>query len=498
MTDEFKGFTQRVADLRIVVDKDDNATFKVYDEAGLDMTAEFLAMVNAGESSAVAAAIAARHTADLGIFATPSDISSAVSTQHTTDLSLFATPSSVSTAISTQHTTDNTVYAPRTDRLARAAALASVSVRSVMSSPPTVTTSTSADGTLTKQYLTSVSTAQFAFRGGRPVVYSTNFIRFPVVTLGTGSGNVGATGSGGEQQTANGWAAEFVADASTVQIHVRNVAGSTAMVEVDGQPVSGTGIAYPATDGNVGYIKLAFGSRAVRRIRVEGAQNGGFAGVSVGPTETIWHPRDTGGRLVVVGDSLTAQTGAILPNGGCMIEAAKNLGFSDCWEIGLTGTGWVNEGSFASTFGDSRRVSDVVAASPDLLILPTSSNDTAGAGLQAAMLAGFQAYRTALPRTPIICIGVPTRTATVDRETSAKAAFDAWADGNSWWIPTYGDLSGRWIDGTGTTSATASDGNADVYVGSDAIHLSPAGHVYVGMRLARAIMRTSLFSPSWS
>ncbi|HEY5668002.1 MAG TPA: hypothetical protein VIR03_02435, partial [Candidatus Saccharimonadales bacterium] len=77
-------------------------------------------------------------------------------------------------------------------------------------------------------------------------------------------------------------------------------------------------------------------------------------------------------------------------------------------------------------------------------------------------------------------------------------AFDAWADGNSWWIPTYADQSGRWIDGTGTTGSTVSDGNADVYVSADAIHPSPAGHVYLGQRLARAIKSTSLFSPRWA
>ncbi|HEY5668031.1 MAG TPA: SGNH/GDSL hydrolase family protein, partial [Candidatus Saccharimonadales bacterium] len=343
------------------------------------------------------------------------------------------------------------MYAPRTDRMARAAAVAATMNRTVMASPPTVTTSTTTDVTLTRQYLITSSTAQFAFRGGAPVVFSATFLRFPVVTLLAGSGNVGGTGAGGAQQNANGWAVEFMADATTVQIHVRNVSGSGAMVEVDGQPVSASLIAYPATDGNVGFIKLAFGSRAVRRIRLEAAQNGGFAGVSVGPTETIWKPTDSGGRLVIAGDSITAQTGAVLPNGGMAIEAAKNLGFSDCWEVGISGTGWINAGSYGSTIACTQRIADVVAANPDLLILPTSSNDTAGSPLTTAMLAGFQAYRSALPKVPIIVMGVPTRTATVDRETAAKAAFDAWADGNSWWIPTYSDPSGRWIDGTGTT-----------------------------------------------
>lgn len=367
----------------------------------------------------------------------------------------------------------------------------------VMASPPTIANgSASLDASLTKVYTIAANPAVFATSGGAPTVYSTNFWIFPAVTLPNGTG--GNVGNGGFN--VNGWAVEFMADATKIEI--RNLKGTSSrglMIEVDGQRVQASSITWDSSTSTM-YTLLTFGSRAIRRIRVEGSEFSGFRAIAVGPTDAIWNPGGDRLTMAMVGNSITAMTGASLPNGGFAKSLGKLLGLADVREIAIGGTGMVNPGTANSTFGDVHRVADVVACAPDIIVIPASPNDTAytAGQITAGALATYQAHRAANPDTPIVAGGLFPGSAaaaagTIKIEAAAKAAFDAWGDPNSFWVPIVSDPDGSWVYGTGRVGATAGNGNADLYVSSaDPVHPSQAGHDYYARRWAMAIERDVL------
>jgi hypothetical protein len=127
-----------------------------------------------------------------------------------------------------------------------------------------------------------------------------------------------------------------------------------------------------------------------------------------------------------------------------------------------------------------------------LLIVGSGNDDSfAASTLQADALATFQAYRAALPTVLVIVLGVDAgstgpsagRLAT---EAAVKAAFTAWADPNSYFIPVSNDPAGSWFSGTGYVGATTGTGNRDRY-GQDGAHPNDAGHLFRGRRIADAI-----------
>lgn len=367
----------------------------------------------------------------------------------------------------------------------------------VMAAPPTITHgSATLDAALTKQYTVAANPDAFAASGGTPTIYSTNFWIFPAVTLPNGLG--GNVGNGAFN--VNGWAVDFMADAAKVEL--RTLKGTSArglMIEVDGQRVQDSSIPW-AADFSTMYTLLDFGSRRIRRIRVEGSEFSGFRSVAVGPTGSVWNPGGDRMTMAVVGDSITALTGATLPNGSFAKSSGKLLGIADVREIALGGTGMINPGTWNSTFGDAHRVADVSEAAPDLIVIPASPNDTAytAAQITAAALATYQAHRAANPDVPIVAGGLfPGSSAAsagvIKVETAAKAAFDAWGDPNSFWVPIVNDPDGPWVYGTGRVGATTGNGNADIYVTSaDSVHPSQAGHDYYARRWAMAIERDVL------
>lgn len=365
--------------------------------------------------------------------------------------------------------------------------------------PPKITSSTSnLDAALTNVYRVTVNDSVFNFRGGFAQVHATNYYRFPVITLPDG-----ATGNTGDSsKNANGWAVEFMSDASKVMVRIGcSTSTNGVQFEVDDYLVSATALTMPATSGD-GYFLLDFsnvGGRKRRKIRLEGDTATGFYGVYVGPTSSVWSyetPRDI--KVAFVGDSIEAQTGATTPNGGYAIKVGKALGWSNVFQVAMGGTGFVATGSHNSTFGDSFRVADVVAINPDVIFIGGSTNDsgTASATLRAAILATFRAYRTALPYVPIVVHSVWGGSSGPGApylavEADTAAAFATWADSNSYFFPISNDPDGAWVFGTGKVGATNGSGNSDVYVSNDGVHPSPDGHDYYARRVAHAF-RTKL------
>lgn len=367
----------------------------------------------------------------------------------------------------------------------------------IMSSPPTIANgSATLDVSLTKIYTVTSNPTAFATSGGEPEIYATNFWIFPTVTLPNGSG--GNVGNG--SFNINGWAVDFMADATKVEIRcLKGTSLRGLMIEVDGHRVQASSIAWASSSSTM-YTLLTFGSRAIRHIRVEGSEFSGFRSVAVGPTDAIWNPGGDRLTMAVVGDSITAMTGASRPNGGFADSLGKLLGIADVREIAIGGTGMVNPGTANSTFGDTHRVADVLSSSPNIIVIPASPNDTAytAGQITAAALATYRAHRAANPTVTIVTGGLFPGSAaaaagTIKIETAAKAAFDAWADPNSFWVPIVSDPDGSWVYGTGRVGATTGNGNADLYVSSaDTVHPSQEGHDYYARRWAMAIERNVL------
>ena len=372
-----------------------------------------------------------------------------------------------------------------------------------LASPPTVTQTTTQDGTLTKQVATisNNGVASFTFRGGLKYVFAGIYYRMASVTV-TSGGNIDATHSNA------GSAVEFWTDAPKIQLAVAGSGNDSRgfQIEINGQPVAATSTAWGFTSGY--FVTLDFaGVRAPRKIRWESASaSGAFAGVYVTQVDSVW-PAEQGIRCAAVGDSVMAQTGASLPNGGFASVMGKLLGWSDVWNIGIGSTGFTASAATGGVFGSASRVADAVAAAPDVLFMPASQNDSGAtaSAITTAALAAFRAYRAALPGVPIISGGLnPSATgpsaAVLANEDAVKAAFDQFADPLSFWVPVSRasdtGVAQPWIYGTGFQGTTNNTGNSDVLIGPDGAHPTQPGHTYLGRRWAQAIRRNILHAPT--
>lgn len=117
-----------------------------------------------------------------------------------------------------------------------------------------------------------------------------------------------------------------------------------------------------------------------------------------------WNPTPSSPRLVIPGDSFTDQAFADNPAMTWAWQAAYKLGLEDNFvPMGISGAGWT------ATFGQLSlldRVPEIVAANPDVIIIPLGANDedsgVDGATIQAAVTAAIDALHAALPRVLII------------------------------------------------------------------------------------------------
>jgi hypothetical protein len=101
---------------------------------------------------------------------------------------------------------------------------------------------------------------------------------------------------------------------------------------------SSTGLSTNANSGEFDLFNLNFGSVATRKITIV---TGAFYGVNIGPNDTVWPAPPTGSlRMVIVGDSLIANTGAPMNNPYMSTQLARLCGFQEV-QCGAGGSGWV-------------------------------------------------------------------------------------------------------------------------------------------------------------
>ncbi|MER5750593.1 GDSL-type esterase/lipase family protein [Streptomyces sp. NPDC002088] len=289
------------------------------------------------------------------------------------------------------------------------------------------------------------------------------------------------------------WSVEFGCDAQTIQVRMKWISAATMFrLSVDGRKVTdlmqssgGTGV------GSGHLITIDFGSATPRRIRLD-FTTFPFGGVYIPPSATLWGVPSQGGRLMVLGDSISdgsaQNTGA--GSGTWFARAARFLGATDAWEQGRGGTGYITPGSYA-TFGD-RVAADVVAWLPTRLVIWGGYNDNTGTQsvIAAAAASLYSAIKTGLPSCEVYVIGcwAPTGSpaaSIVNTDNTLKAAAAA-AD-----FPFISPLTGSIYDSTGTLVAThgawITAANTAGYIGADAIHPTDAGHIYLARRITAAI-----------
>lgn len=299
------------------------------------------------------------------------------------------------------------------------------------------------------------------------------------------------------------WSVEFGTDAADFQVRMKYISAATMYrLSIDGRRVtdlmqSSGGI----TPGSGHLISINLGSATPRRIRLD-FSTFPFGGVYLPPGATMWQVPLDGGRLAVLGDSLP--DGSSMNTGGgsgtWFTRTAKHLRCDDAWEQGRGGTGYVTAGSFATLI--NRLPLDVVAPAPDRLIVWAGYNDsgTDQTALGVAASSLYAAIRAGLPNSLVYVIGCwspsgsPGASLTNTDGTLRTAAAAA---GYPFISPITGAVygpsgtlvatHGAWITGTGKVGATTGTGNADIYIGSDGVHPTDAGHVYLARRITAAL-----------
>ncbi|HET8689131.1 MAG TPA: SGNH/GDSL hydrolase family protein [Methanosarcina sp.] len=209
-------------------------------------------------------------------------------------------------------------------------------------------------------------------------------------------------------------------------------------------------------------------------------------------------------RVAVEGDSLT-QGGYGTPYGAAqdwVSQAMTMLGIDDFANFGVGGTGFISNNSGAkSTYMD--RLPRLTQLNADVYIIAGCHNDTGiingvnvtSAIRQAAILSYLKALRAAQPNALIILCGnnllrgesgAPGSLQYI-AEQDAKAAFDAFNDSFSIWLPILTSPQGPWTTGTGYAESLAYDGNQDKHYSVNDGHPLQRGVNYFAHRYARAI-----------
>lgn len=307
----------------------------------------------------------------------------------------------------------------------------------------------------------------------------------------------------------NTWAVEFDTDAQVFEVGFKYVsAATTYRLSIDGRAVTDLPQATGATSAGAAYMlkfDLKTGLNTPKRIRLDFCTMP-FRGVYLPPTDTLWKPVAGGGRFMLFGDDLSdgasANTGG--GTGTWLYRTGRMLGVQDVWEQGRTGTGYITAGSFDTLA--NRLAADVVAYTPDRLVVWAGYNDSGGSqpAIGTAASALFTAIASGLPTCQTYVVGCwsPSGSPT-SALTSTDATLQTAAAGAS--LPFLSPITGSvydktgtlvttlgpWITGTGKVGSTTGTGIADWAIGADGVHPTDAGHLYLSRRIfssLRALM----------
>lgn len=373
---------------------------------------------------------------------------------------------------------------------------ASPAMLPVLSSPPTVTATTTVDAALTRdiRYWTAQNAGLFELDGSHLwQQYATSWLRARGCPLT----------SGGTQTAESYGSATVLTDAPKLQFSVLGHASLRYRISVTAPDqrrryVDPAGHLAAATSGTT-YLTVDFGSRALRYVTIEFQQDIGIMGIRTTATDTVLPPNYLSKRAEIVthtdsygagtvSDSANANQAAIF--GSCFASQMTQLLGARQAMSGMGGTGWINTGVGKLKFADPVRVAHIAGALPDAIFCFGSTNDQGQtASAVQAEVASFIAQCRAIPalaRRPIIfslCTGMYNNGAVMQSvENGIAAAVDAATSAGDTRLALIRTITPTEypapITGTGKQGATTGNGNSDLLIGTDGAHLTVAGVNY--------------------
>lgn len=349
------------------------------------------------------------------------------------------------------------------------------SLNAVLSSPPTLSmANVNPSATFPKQYnIISggvVTPGVFRIAGSpTPIVYSTKYALFPCVSCISG-GNINGTSN---QITAR---IAFMVYATDFAVELLSTPLKYRMI-VDGRYESVAGFTCNEAGGTT-WLTVTFATAAARRIEIEVPLNGAFASIRTRTADGAWPIGDDGFRLVVMGDSFTAATGATLSGQGYARVMGDCLGIFDTVCSGAGGTGYDTQ--TATNYKLANRIAtDLVAAAPNLSVWALGINDPDTATVSSAVTANLATFRASFPTTPLVVLGSwapatgPNATM-LAVEARIKAAVEAYNDPFIKFVANSNDAAGAWCY-NGTPC-------------SDGTHPTDASHMRLGGRAADGVL----------
>jgi lysophospholipase L1-like esterase len=289
---------------------------------------------------------------------------------------------------------------------------------------------------------------------------------------------------------------EFYLSGTSLAIVTENLVNSDYQVFVDDQPLSQAWSTFGTATPTLFYIEVIFASSRVRRIRVIMGVNS-LIGFYLPGSSAIW-PAQPRKRVAVISDSYgtgptSTSEGAILAGNLCGELAVR--GGLEVWNLSQGSTGVVNNagGTNGETvWGSTSRMAALGAIPrPDIILIFGGGDDSnfatyPEAATLAAHTALWNAINTAFPTIPLVVAGIesgsPSGFVTADM-TQLNTDMKTLALANPA-VTKFVDMrSVPWITGTGNLGSPVGDGNADLFMSSDAVHPSHAGYGYYADRL---------------
>jgi lysophospholipase L1-like esterase len=353
---------------------------------------------------------------------------------------------------------------------------------------PVITTTLGSTSTISgAQALMAPNTGPFTYLGAGDFAFGT---AFPDTTMYLPLSKYPNTYASGQAV----WSVEFATDAQLVELLFKYIGATTLYrLSIDGRKTTdlmqSTGA---GTAGSRYTLKFDFGSAAPRRIRFDFLSMP-FGGLFVGAASTVWQVAPLGGRLGVLGDSITDgsayNTGA--GSGTWLLRAARLLGCTDVWDQARGGTGYITPGAYAVF--DARIAQDIAPYGFDRLIVWGGYNDNTGSqsAIAAAAAQVFADLKAAAPAAAVTVFGCwsPSGTAAssvIATDSTLQAA--ALAAG----LPFVSPITGNVYSAAGaqvfTSGPWITAANASTYVNStDNVHPNDAGHVYLARRITQSL-----------
>lgn len=368
---------------------------------------------------------------------------------------------------------------------------------------PTVTTTTT-DPALGLKWYPQTLPARYKVRGGTPAAYLTYGWQFTTFQ---------ASASAIE---ANSAAVETMSDAAKVAVFVP--ANANYGILVDGRYIQPGGYTF-SQDSYVVIDWSSTSGRMPHRYRIECWKStltitttALFGFLETAQTESIWAPTDSDEvRAVVVGDSYLVGATSVpgIPGHHLHSQLGALLGWSDTWNFGIPGTGYVSQGT-GPYYTFDQRIAQIAALNPDIVVTIGSVNDkvaaTSAAQITAAVAQYVTDFRVAMPKVPLVIFGCqPVNTVAnmggssgltaAQVEAAIQAGVTQANQPLTFFIPMATDavpwVTGTW-NNTGVAIGTGAPLNSAWLVGTDGVHYPEYGPGYYARHMAEAIRSSVL------